>query len=144
MFVRVKKLANFGDLPLPKYAKENDAGRDLVAAIDGVIVLEPGEVAKIPTGIALDLGLGMEGQIRPRSGLSAKGILVHLGTLDCSYTGEAAVIIHNLSKVPFTITRGDRIAQLVIASVIHYEWQEVDTLRETSRGSAGFGSTGLK
>ncbi len=143
MFVKIKKLPNLNELPLPEYNKAGDSARDLRAAIDTSIVLGPGDVVKVPTGIALDLGNGIEAQVRPRSGLSSKGILVHWGTVDSSFTGELCVIIHNLSKVPLTIERGNRIAQLVIAEAVHYEWEEVQELRETSRGSSGFGSSGI-
>jgi dUTP pyrophosphatase len=144
VLVKIKKLPNLKELPLPQYNKDGDSARDMRAAIDTEIVLEPGDVAKVPTGVALDLGIGVEAQVRPRSGLSSKGILVHWGTVDSSFTGELCVIIHNLSKTPLTIQRGDRIAQLVIAEVVHYEWQEVEELRETSRGTSGFGSSGIK
>jgi dUTP pyrophosphatase len=144
MRVRIKKLPNLKELPLPEYNKAGDSARDLRAAIDENIVLEPGDIAKVPTGIALELGVGIEAQVRPRSGLSLKGILVHWGTVDSSFTGELCAIVHNLSKAPFIIERGMRIAQLVIAEAIHYDWEEVEELRTTSRGSLGFGSSGLK
>ena len=142
MLVNVKRLTNLDGLSLPQYAKNGDSARDLYAAINENIYLEPFDVIKVPTGIALDLGPGMEAQVRPRSGLSSRGVLVHFGTVDESYTGEICVIVHNLSKQTFVIGRGDRIAQLVIASNVHYEWNQVNEVRETSRGSNGFGHTG--
>lgn len=140
MFVKIKRLPELGDLPLPKYGKDGDAARDLYSTIN--LVLKPGDVAKIPTGIALDLGIGVEAQVRPRSGLSLNGILVHFGTVDPNFRGCLCVIIQNLSREDFVIERGNRIAQLFIGSVTHYEWEEVNELSETSRAENGFGHTG--
>ena len=141
--IKVKKLSNLRELPLPQYAKSGDSARDLYAAIDNDVILEPGEVKMIPTGIALDLDEGTEAQIRPRSGLALKKLLIHFGTIDSAFKGECNVIVYNLSKEPFIINHGLRIAQLAIAPVIHYEWQEVEDLRKTDRGVGGFGSTGF-
>lgn len=144
MYVKIKRLPELGDLPLPQYAKPGDSGKDLRAAIDAPLVVEYMRVVKIPTGIALELPMGIEAQIRPRSGMSADGILVYWGTADFSYRGGLRVVLQNLSGNTITINRGDRIAQLVIAETIHYEWEEVVELTPTTRGSSGFGSTGIK
>lgn len=145
MYVRIKRLPNLAELPLPQYANEGDSGRDLRAAIEGdEIVVAHGDAVKVPCGIALGLPFGMEAQIRPRSGLSSKKILVQLGTVDRPYIGELCVVLHNLSGKDFIIKRGDRVAQMVIAPVSHWEWEETDELNETSRGAKGFGSSGIK
>jgi dUTP pyrophosphatase len=144
MIVKVKPLPDLKELPLPEYAKPGDSCRDLRACIDGKITIKPMEVVKIPTGIALELPLGYEAQVRPRSGWSLKGVLIHWGTCDFPYRGEVCAVFHNLSKDDIVIQRGDRIAQLAIAEAIHYELEIVDELQETTRGSAGFGSSGIK
>jgi dUTP pyrophosphatase len=118
---------------------------DLVAAIDGETALAPGERALVPTGIALALPAGYEGQVRPRSGLALKhGVTVanSPGTIDADYRGEVQVILLNTGSVPFRIARGMRIAQLVVAPVAHAAWTEVAELPESGRGTGGFGSTG--
>ena len=138
-------------LPLPRYQTEGSAGLDLCADLAegvGSVVLGSLERAAIPTGLALEIPRGFEGQIRPRSGLALKHGITCLntpGTIDSDYRGEVQVILANLGKEPFTIKRGDRIAQLVIASVIQAELVEVaegEALEETKRGAGGFGSTG--
>lgn len=135
------------DLPLPAYATEQAAGMDLVAAIDAPMVLDAGAYAMVPTGISIALPAGFECQVRPRSGLAAKNgvtVLNSPGTVDADYRGEIKAILINHSKVPFTIERGMRIAQMVIARYEHIEWNLCDDLSETSRGAGGFGSTGTK
>jgi dUTP pyrophosphatase len=133
------------DVPLPSYATEGSAGMDIYAAVDTETIIPPGETALIPAGFSIELPPGFEGQVRPRSGLAIKhgiGILNAPGTIDSDYRGEVKVILSNFSKNPFTIRRGDRIAQLVIASFSRVEWVEVEQLESTDRGAGGFGHTG--
>jgi len=134
-------------LNLPKYGTEHSAGMDLEAAIDMPVTLKPGERAIVPTGLAIALPAGYEAQIRPRSGLAAKNgvtVLNTPGTIDADYRGEIKVILVNLGTEPFTVERGMRIAQMVIAAYSRVDWNAVDTLDETARGEGGFGSTGVK
>ena len=145
--VAVKRLPHGEGLPLPAYATPGAAGIDLLAAISEDITLAPGDRRLIPTGLAIALPPGYELQVRPRSGLALKnGITMPNtpGTVDEDYRGELQVIIMNAGHAPFTITRGMRIAQAVLAPVIRIAWQEVDTLPETTRGTGGFGSTGTQ
>jgi dUTP pyrophosphatase len=144
--IEVVRLAHGSDLALPDYATAAAAGADLLAAIDGEIELGPLERKIVPTGISLALPVGFEAQVRPRSGLAAKnGITVANapGTIDADYRGEVGVILINLSREPFKITRGMRIAQLVIARHARAIWREVGELDRTARGAGGFGSTGV-
>jgi dUTP pyrophosphatase len=134
-------------LELPAYATEHAAGMDLCAAVAKDIVLAPGARALVPTGLTIALPEGTEAQIRPRSGLALKhGITVlnSPGTIDADYRGEVQVILANLGAEPFTIARGMRIAQMVVASYARVSWDEVSEHPETERGEGGFGSTGLK
>jgi dUTP pyrophosphatase len=143
--VAVKRLPHADDLPLPQYATEHAAGMDVHAAVDGDVILRPGKRLLIPTGLAIALPPGYEAQIRPRSGLAAKEGITVLntpGTVDADYRGEVKVILINLGDEPFTITRGMRIAQMIISPVTRATWAETDTLPDTSRGAGGFGSTG--
>ncbi|NBV06419.1 MAG: dUTP diphosphatase [Proteobacteria bacterium] len=145
--LKIKKLENAKDLALPKYETQGSAGMDLLAAIDEEIVIKSGEIKLVKTGIAIALEKGFEAQVRPRSGLALKNgitVLNSPGTIDSDYRGEVCVILINHSKVDFTITRGMRIAQIVIAKHEQAEILEVENLDETVRGSSGFGSTGLK
>jgi dUTP diphosphatase len=146
MRVEVQRLAHARDLPLPAYATTGAAGLDLVAAIDAEVVLPPGQHQAVPTGIALALPAGVEGQVRPRSGLALKHGITVLnapGTIDSDYRGEVTAILINHGATPFTITRGMKIAQLVVAAHARVEWSETTALNSTARGAAGFGSTGL-
>ena len=146
MRVEVQRLAHARDLPLPAYATAGAAGLDLVAAIDGEVVLAPGRHQAVPTGIALALPQGVEAQVRPRSGLALKHgvtVLNAPGTIDSDYRGEVTAILINHGETPFTITRGMKIAQLVVAAHARVEWSETTALNSTVRGTAGFGSTGL-
>lgn len=130
---------------LPRYAKKGDAGLDLYACIDAPTTLKPGERKLIPTGIAIQLPMNQEAQIRPRSGLAFKhGVTVvnSPGTIDSGYRGEISVALINLSEEPYDIQPQDRIAQMVISPFICAELEEVETLDETERGAGGFGSTG--
>ncbi len=143
--VRVKRVREGNDVPLPRYMTEHSAGMDLYAHIDGEIKVGPMKRVVIPTGVAIALPDGYEAQIRPRSGLAVKyGItLVNSpGTIDADYRGEIKVILINLGDAPFVIRRGERIAQLIVHSVTRVEWDEVDMLDETARGTGGFGHTG--
>lgn len=145
--VNLKVLPNGNGLELPKYATAQSAGADLLAAIDADVVINPGERKLIPTGIALGLPADYEAQVRPRSGLALKNGITVLntpGTIDADYRGEIAVILVNLSQEAFTVTRGMRIAQIIIAPVTQGNWNVVDNLDETARGAGGFGSTGTK
>ncbi|MFN7015997.1 MAG: dUTP diphosphatase [Fimbriimonadales bacterium] len=133
------------DLPLPSYQTDGSAGVDLYAAVREPVTLQPGERALIPTGIRIALPPGYEAQVRPRSGLAVRhgiGMVNAPGTIDSDYRGEVQVILVNLGQEPFTIRRGERIAQMVIAPVVRVEWERVDKLPPTSRGDGGFGHTG--
>jgi dUTP pyrophosphatase len=133
------------DIPLPKYMTEHSSGMDLYAAVDEEVTLEPGERKLIPTGIALSIPKGYEGQIRPRSGLALKNgvTLVNTpGTIDADYRGEIGILLINFGRQPFTVRRGDRIAQLVIAPVFQAAVELADELDDTPRSGGGFGHTG--
>ena len=143
MRIAIRRLAT--DLPLPAYATAGSAGLDLLAAVEREFVLPPGGFAAIPSGIALALPAGYEAQVRPRSGLALRHgvtVLNAPGTIDSDYRGEVAVILVNHGNSAFAITRGMKIAQLVIAPHARAEWQESATLDDTGRGAGGFGSTG--
>jgi dUTP pyrophosphatase len=146
MRVRIQRLPAARDLPLPTPGSPGSAGFDLRAAIDGELVLRPGERALVPTGLVLEIPPGWEGQVRPRSGLALRhgiGVVNAPGTIDSDYRGEVGVILVNLGESPFSLNRGDRVAQLVIAPVERIEWDEVDALAPSARGDGGFGSTGV-
>ena len=143
--VAVTRLPHGADLELPSYETEDAAGMDLRAAVTDDVVLAPGERALIPTGLAIALPSGYEAQVRPRSGLALRnGIsLVNTpGTIDADYRGEVGVILINHGSEVFTVDRGMRVAQMVIAPVTQARWREADNLSDTARGAAGFGSTG--
>ena len=145
--ITITQLLHAQGLDLPKYATEHAAGLDLEAAIDAAITLKPGERVLVPTGIAIALREGYEAQIRPRSGLAVKNgvtVLNAPGTIDADYRGEIKVILVNLGAEPFTIERGMRVAQMVVAAYSRVTWNAVDTLDETGRGAGGFGSTGTQ
>ena len=144
--IKIKRLASGGGIDLPVYATSGAAGMDICAANEADIVLAAGERWAVPTGFAMAIPDGFEAQIRPRSGLALKhGISVANapGTIDSDYRGEIAVIIINLGSAPFTIARGMRIAQMVIAPVTRGQFTEVDELDDSDRGVGGFGSTGV-
>jgi dUTP pyrophosphatase len=145
--VAITRLPHGRELALPAYATEHSAGLDLVAAIDTSITLAPLARAGIPTGIAIALPPGFEAQVRARSGLSLRhGISMAngVGTIDADYRGEVIVPVVNLSDVPFTIERGMRFAQMIIARHARATWHEVAALDATARGAGGFGSTGVQ
>jgi dUTP pyrophosphatase len=144
--IEVVRLAHAHDLALPDYATAAAAGADLLAAVDQDIELAPLERKIVPTGISIALPVGFEAQVRPRSGLAAKNgvtLVNSPGTIDADYRGEIGVILINLSKEPFRISRGMRIAQLVVARHARAVWREVSELDRTARGAGGFGSTGV-
>jgi dUTP pyrophosphatase len=144
--VAIRRLPHSQGLDLPAYATDASAGLDLAAAIEADIEIAPGERALVPTGFAIALPPGFEAQVRPRSGLALKhGITVlnSPGTVDADYRGEIGVILANLGTSPFVVTRGTRIAQLVVAPVARVAWQASDSLPDSTRGAGGFGSTGI-
>lgn len=143
--VAIRRLPHADDLALPSYATDASAGVDLAAAVTESITIAPGGRALIPTGFSIALPPGYEAQVRPRSGLALKhGITVlnSPGTIDADYRGEIGVILANFGDAPFVVTRGTRIAQLVVAPVTRIGWAEVNELPQTTRGAGGFGSTG--
>jgi len=145
--IPITRLPHAEGLPLPAYETAQAAGMDLRAAVpeDAPHVLRPGDRHAVPTGLALALPEGFEGQVRPRSGLAFKSGITCLnspGTIDADYRGEVKVILINHGPEDFVIRRGDRIAQLVIAPVAQGDWLEVESLEDTARGTGGFGSTG--
>jgi dUTP pyrophosphatase len=145
LVVQITQLENSDGLPLPHYQTEHSAGVDLYAAVEGERVIAAGTWQLVPTGIAIAIPEGHEGQVRPRSGLAFKhgiGMLNAPGTIDADYRGEISVILFNFSDKPFIIRRGDRVAQLVFAKLEKAKFREVDTLSETARGAGGFGHTG--
>ena len=144
--VSVQRLDHGKDLPLPEIQTDFSAGVDLPAAVDAPVVLAPGERTIVPTGLAIALPAGFEAQIRPRSGLAIKNgvtVLNSPGTIDADYRGEIGAIVINHGDQAFTIERGMRIAQMVVAPVVGITWDETETLPETARGAGGFGSTGV-
>ena len=143
--VRIKQLEHAKGLPLPHYATEQSAGMDLSAAIDESVIIKAGQVKIVPTGISISLPSGTEAQIRPRSGLAANHgvtVLNTPGTIDADYRGELKVILINHGPEDFVITRGMRIAQVIIAKYEHVKLEQVNSLDDTQRGEKGLGSTG--
>lgn len=141
------KIINKSSHDLPNYATEASAGMDLRAELAEPITLRPLERAIVKTGLFIELQVGYEAQVRPRSGLAAKKGITVLnapGTIDADYRGEIGVILVNLSNEDFTIESGERVAQLVIAKHEHINWEEVEVLTDSVRGAGGFGSTGTK
>jgi dUTP pyrophosphatase len=145
MEVDITQAPGAEDLPLPEYETEGASGMDLHAAVEGPLTLEPGEWAAIPTGIRIALPPGLEAQVRARSGLARDhgiGMINSPGTIDSDYRGTIEVLLINHGRQPFTIRRGDRIAQLVVGRVERVEWREVAELPSSRRGAGGFGHTG--
>ena len=143
--VSIRQLPNGEGLPLPAYATAQSSGLDLAAALADDVVIGPGQHAIVPTGVAIALPDGFEAQVRPRSGLAAKHAITVLnspGTIDTDYRGEIRVVLANHGAASFTVSRGMRIAQLVVAPVSRIIWNEVDALPDSPRGEGGFGSTG--
>ena len=141
----ILRLEHARDLPLPKPESSGSAGLDLRAAVATDLVVAPGERARVPTGLVVEIPVGWEGQVRPRSGLASKwGVTLtnSPGTIDSDYRGEVQILLINLGDAPFTVSRGDRIAQLLLAPVPAVEVVELSRVAETDRGGGGFGSTG--
>ena len=147
VMIQVRRLPHGEGLALPAYATPGAAGMDLLAAVAAPVTIEPGGRALIPTGLAIALPPGFEMQVRPRSGLALRNGIVlpnSPGTIDEDYRGEVQVIVMNAGDAPFTIERGMRIAQAVVAPVVRAKWQEVESLNDTARSVGGFGSTGTQ
>jgi dUTP pyrophosphatase len=147
MRLRIQRLPAARDLPLPANAFSGSSGFDLRAAVADQVMIHPGERLLVPTGLVLEIPLGWEGQVRPRSGLALRhgiGVLNAPGTIDSDYRGEVGVILINLGEAPFSVKRGDRIAQLVFARVEPVDWEEAESLDSTDRAAGGFGSTGVE
>ena len=144
--IKVKRLNNaYIDIPLPSYSTAGSSGMDIRAAIEDELLIEPGQVTLVPTNLSVEIPAGYEIQVRPRSGLAAKygiGVLNSPGTIDSDYRGEVKIILINFSKEKFKISRGDRIAQIVVSKVYLCKIVETDDLNESSRGAGGFGHTG--
>lgn len=145
MKIRLRRAPHAAGLPLPAHASPGASGVDLHAAVEAQLVLAAGERAAVPTGLHLEIPRGWEAQVRPRSGLALRhGVTVANapGTVDSDYRGEVKVLLVNLGAEPFTVERGDRVAQLVVARVEAVEWEEAEVLADSDRGQGGFGSTG--
>jgi len=145
LVVNLRLLPHYQGLDIPAYQTKQAAGMDLPAAVEEDVILPAGGFCLIPTGLAIELPEGYEAQVRPRSGLAAKngiGLLNSPGTIDADYRGEIKVILFNFNKVDFTITRGMRIAQLVVAPIMQYQWRIAEALSDSERGTGGFGHTG--
>jgi dUTP pyrophosphatase len=143
--VGIKRLPGSEGLDLPSYETRGSAGMDLRAALAGDVVLEPGQIRLFPTGIAVSIPEGYEGQIRPRSGLALKhgiGMVNAPGTIDSDYRGEIGLVLVNWGSEPYTVRRGERIGQMVISRVFQAEWRELRELDQTDRGGGGFGHSG--
>ena len=144
--LKIKKTDDY-DLPLPAYETKGSSGMDIRAWTEEDIVLNPGEIKLVPTGISISLPRGYEAQIRPRSGLALKhgiGFVNSPGTIDSDYRGEIGIIMTNFGSEPFTVKKGDRIAQMVIARIYQARILEVDDLDSTTRGDGGFGHSGIE
>jgi len=144
--IKIKRISDeFSDIPLPSYATEGSSGMDIRAALKEPETLKPGEVKLIPTNLSVEIPIGYEIQVRPRSGLAAKygiGVLNSPGTIDSDYRGEVKIILFNFGKDPFEIKSGERIAQIILSKVYKAEIEESSNLKETKRGEGGFGHTG--
>jgi len=144
--VAVERLPEAEGLPLPAYQTGGSSGMDVCAAVSEEVVLAPGEVGLIPAGFRIAVPPGYEVQVRPRSGLALRSgiaVLNSPGTIDSDYRGPVGIILANLGREPFTIRRGDRIAQMVVCPVVRAEIEEIDRVHDTTRGSGGFGHTGV-
>lgn len=144
--IKIKRISDeFSEIPLPSYATEGSSGMDIRAALKEPETLKPGEVKLIPTNLSVEIPIGYEIQVRPRSGLAAKygiGVLNSPGTIDSDYRGEVKIILFNFGKDPFEIKSGERIAQIILSKVYKAEIEESSNLNETKRGEGGFGHTG--
>ena len=145
--MKITRLENNADLPLPAYASEGSSGMDIRAYVKDPVLLKPGEIKFLPTGLAISLPSGYEAQVRPRSGLALHhgiGMVNSPGTIDSDYRGEIGIILINWGDKPFLIERGDRIAQMIISKVYRADLVIVDDLDDTCRGPGGFGHTGIE
>jgi dUTP pyrophosphatase len=145
--IKIKRQPNNRDLPLPGYETEGSSGMDIRAAVEAPVVLNAGEVRLVPAGFSMSIPHGYEAQIRPRSGLALRhgiGMVNSPGTIDSDYRGEVSIIMINWGQAPFTINRGDRVAQMVICKVSRAELVNVDSLDITKRGDGGFGHSGTR
>lgn len=146
--IKIQRIENkYNDIPLPEYSTEGSSGLDIRAAVEDELVLTRGKVSLVPTNLRVEIPLGYEIQVRPRSGLAANhgiGILNSPGTIDSDYRGELKIILFNFGEKDFLIKRGDRIAQIVLAKVYRAELDESDNLDNSKRAEGGFGHTGLK
>jgi dUTP pyrophosphatase len=146
--IKIKRIDNkYNDIPIPQYTTQGSSGLDIRAAVDNQVVLEKGKVALIPTNLRVEIPVGYEIQVRPRSGLAVNygiGILNSPGTVDSDYRGEIKIILFNFGENDFIIKRGDRIAQIVLSKVYKAEFEETDYLNNSSRAEGGFGHTGTK
>lgn len=143
--IPVRQLPHGEGLPLPRYMTAGSAGMDLLAAVVEPVTVVPGEYRLVPSGLAIQLPLGYEGQVRPRSGLALKygvTVLNSPGTIDADYRGEIGVLLINLGREAYVVQRGERIAQLVLAPVVQGRWKALDRLQDSERGAGGFGHTG--
>jgi len=142
----IKRLRKDRSVPIPQYMTEGASGMDLFACLEREVILEPGERKLIPTGVAIAIPEGFEGQVRPRSGLAVQkgiGMVNGPGTIDSDYRGEIGVLLINFGKESFTVRNGERIAQMVISQTFRTTLEEVDDLPETQRQGGGFGHTGI-
>ena len=146
--IKIKRLdSEFNDIPLPSYTTEGSAGMDIRAAVENEMTIHPSEIVLVPTNLSVEIQEGFEIQVRPRSGLAIKngiGILNSPGTIDSDYRGEVKIIMVNFGKEDFIISRGDRIAQLIVSKVYHAVIEENNELNSSKRGEGGFGHTGQK
>jgi dUTP pyrophosphatase len=144
--IKIKRISkDYNDIPIPEYATEGSAGMDIRAALKEPLIIKKGEVVMVPTNLSVEIPMGYEIQVRPRSGLAAKhgiGVLNSPGTVDSDYRGEIKIILINFGKDDFTIQKGDRIAQLIVSRVFRAAFSEESSLNESKRGSGGFGHTG--
>ncbi len=144
--IKIKRISDeFSEIPLPSYATEGSSGMDIRAVLKEPETLKPGEVKLISTNLSVEIPIGYEIQVRPRSGLAAKygiGVLNSPGTIDSDYRGEVKIILFNFGKDPFEIKSGERIAQIILSKVYKAEIEESSNLNETKRGEGGFGHTG--
>jgi dUTP pyrophosphatase len=145
--IRINRISTVtNDVPLPTYATIGSAGMDIYAAVEQDLTVKEGVTLLVPTGFSIEVPIGYEAQIRPRSGLAIKhniGLMNSPGTIDSDYRGEVKIVFTNYGKSDFVVKRGDRIAQMIIAKYERVEWVETDQLSETERGSGGFGHTGI-
>jgi dUTP pyrophosphatase len=144
--VELRRKPGTEDIPLPQYMSEHASGMDLRAAVEAPVTIQPGDVRLVPAGIYIAVPPGFEAQGRPRSGLALKHGITVLntpGTIDADYRGEVGIILGNIGRAPFTVARGDRVAQLVIQRVARAEWKVTESLAETKRSEGGFGHTGV-